>query len=466
MGIAAGYFYSADSEKQTLHRRIRPTEEQYEEQRDRWNNLADHLLSDLRAKSRLVVSSWLQGSYKFGTQVRPARKGQEFDIDLGVYFNWAGRPEDGQYSPKQLKDFVQASLNTYAEDEENDADQVAEPPKARCSRIHFNGDFHIDVPAYHLDQDRDARSLATHADEWEISDPKAIYVWFKNEFEDEVERAKVRRLVRYLKTWALLTFDESERPSSVLITVLVLEKAGSVDWDEVSGDDEALCEVASMILARLRNSTVVANPVNDDENLNRLDASKTENLVQELERFVSTSDRAVAAQSEDEACDIWSELFEHFFPLAADGEEAPAATSKALIALEFDPQVAAQATTRTMPRKTFTGINKLGPIPRDCDIEFTLLNAGLVPVGASIHWTVRNEGEEAENINDLGHKAGTGAFAVERSAYRGRQFMDVSVRLNGRVIGRRRVPVFITGVQMPPRNPKKKPAYVALRGRR
>jgi hypothetical protein len=52
VGSAASPFYSAnDAEKQTLHRRITPSDEQFEEQQDRWNALADHLVADLKERS-------------------------------------------------------------------------------------------------------------------------------------------------------------------------------------------------------------------------------------------------------------------------------------------------------------------------------------------------------------------------------------------------------------------------------
>ena len=76
-----------------------------------------------------------QGSYKFGTQVRPPR-GEEFDIDLGIYFQWGGAPEDGAHGPKNLKAMVQDALERY-ERKTEDALQVARPPKKRCSRIQF-----------------------------------------------------------------------------------------------------------------------------------------------------------------------------------------------------------------------------------------------------------------------------------------------------------------------------------------
>src|ERR1700685_2880054 len=98
MGAAASLFFSSnDAEKQTLFRRCTPSEEQYDEQKDRWNDLASHLTADLKERSGYSIRTWLQGSYKFATQIRPVRRGQEFDIDLGVYYEWEGKPQDGRH---------------------------------------------------------------------------------------------------------------------------------------------------------------------------------------------------------------------------------------------------------------------------------------------------------------------------------------------------------------------------------
>ena len=141
MGSAALLFYSAnDAEKQTLLRRITPSDEQFEEQQDRWNTLADYLVSDLKERSDYPMRTWLQGSYKFGTQIRPVHLGEEFDIDLGVYFQWEGRPQDGQHGPKTLKSFVQDSLEEYAGSNSTDVEGVT-PSHERCSRNQIQKQF-------------------------------------------------------------------------------------------------------------------------------------------------------------------------------------------------------------------------------------------------------------------------------------------------------------------------------------
>ncbi|UWU82985.1 CBASS cGAMP synthase [Bradyrhizobium yuanmingense] len=241
MGIAASLFYNTDEPEISPDWRVRPSDEQYNTQQERWNDLAIYLRDDLAKRSDCAIAWWLQGSYKFGTQIRPASPEEEFDIDVGIYFQWAGEPDDGKHSPLDLKTFVQESLVSCCDDDGNDASEVEDPPKAQCSRVHFDNSFHIDVPSYHLDSNRDARALATAENEWENSDPKAIYGWWKDAI-PQTDRPRCRRLVRYFKMWAALRFGEGSRPSSILLTVLVGDAFEELDKDELSGEDDFLTQ--------------------------------------------------------------------------------------------------------------------------------------------------------------------------------------------------------------------------------
>ena len=467
MGIASSLFYNSnDPDKQTLHRRIVPSDNQYDSQQERWNNLAEHLVSDLREQSGCSIRTWLQGSYKFGTQIRPARKGEEFDIDLGVYLEWDGAPEDGNLEPKEIKDLVQSALFAYDAD---DIVEVVEPPKTRCARIRFTGAFHIDVPAYHLDPGRDAGMLATEESGWENSDPKALYSWFVDQFDDDT-RVKTRRLIRYLKIWAALHFhDGTERPSSTLLTVLTAEATSKLGQNDLSADDHALTRTLEEMVNRLDNDRTVPNPASDSyENLaERLSDSAFDDFLEKLKKFWNTALAALACTDVLSAADRWSEAFEHFFPMPdLDDLQETARVSTQLPVLAFRPEVHVQAVTKGNEHRTWNGTNGIGPIPKNCKISFRITNAGQLPANSKIQWMVRNEGNEAEAINDLGHIAGTALTASEESAYRGTHYMDCVVRQHGVVIGMRRIPVSISSAIMPRRNPTRRPDYVKHRSRR
>ncbi|AUH34911.1 CBASS cGAMP synthase [Paracoccus tegillarcae] len=458
MGIAANLFHNPDDRENSLAYRIRPSDDQIQQQQERWNDLADVLKEMLRDRVGKPVSSWLQGSYKFGTQIRPARMGEEFDIDLGIYVEWPGAAKDGANGACELKDHVQAILQDYASVDANDATEAAKP-KPRCNRIRFGQDFHIDVPSYHLDRQDDARELATEDDKWDNSDPKAVYVWWKRQF-DGAQRDRARRLARYLKMWAALTFEHEARPSSILLTVLVARALASAKTDDLSGDDEYLQAVVAEIAERLQASRVVRNPANRAEDLNRLSDVDFDDFRIKLDELLSVAERALAAVDQCDSAEIWSEAFRHFFPYPReDGAKAEVAARHAIAPLRFDPQVSVLATQN---KRSWTGHNGIGPIPRNCDIRFAVVNHDELPDGAAISWTVRNEGREAEVANDLGHIGGAGTQHQERSAYRGTHNMDVVVKMNGRVIGRRRVEVQVSGLVFPQRNPAR-PAWVSLR---
>jgi len=453
-------FYSTDIEKKTLHSRIIPSETQQELQQERWNDLADYLTDVLHELTDYSISTWLQGSYKFATQIRPPSKDTEFDIDLGIYFKWSGDPNSGRFSALELKTFVQNSLNDYKSDAEGDVLEVVFPPKNRCSRIRFKEGFHIDVPSYHLNPQKDLRSLTTENNIWEDSDPKMLYIWFRDRVTDESKSFQLRRTVKYLKMWASLHFSEDERPSSILLTVLATESFMKLSPDQISGDDEVLKYIINDVIERLEIDLAVQNPVDSSENLNRLEESQSIIFLEKLNDLARIAENAIIANTEVESACIWTEAFYHFFPMPELSENV--SSNRALMIVKFDPDVAVRAIPKNNPHKVYNGRNGIGPIPKQCKIEFKLINAHELRPDTHVHWMVRNEDDEAAFENDLGHSAGVGISTQENSAYRGTHYMDVIVksRLND-VIGFRRIPVEIDGVVMPPRNPKK-PGYTRI----
>ena len=327
--------------------------------------------------------------------------------------------------------------------------------------------IHIDVPCYHLDPDADERTLAAKG-AWEVSDPKALYVWFKDQF-DDANRARVRRQIRYLKCWAGLKWKIGEgRPSSVLLTVLAADAFSRLTDSEIGTDDDTLLALLRQIAARIRRGTRVRNPANPGEDINRLDGDDWSAFSDRIDEFVSVAANAVGAENEIEAADKWSKAFAHFFPMP-DTTEVLAIDrlmkSTSLVPATR-PDVMVTAVLKNIPRRTFSGRNAIGPIPKDCSIRFELVEPWKLPAGSTVEWIVRNEGTEAENINDLGHLAGTGFTATERSAYVGNHYMDCVLKNNGHVFGVRRVQVKVSGNPVPLRNPLRRPEYTRLIGRR
>ncbi|WP_323809936.1 cyclic GMP-AMP synthase DncV-like nucleotidyltransferase [Sphingobium baderi] len=442
MGHCGSLFHSTNIDKQTLHRRITPSDDQVADQQEYWNDLADYLKSDLKQRSSCPITTWIQGSYKFATQIRPGRKGLEYDIDLGVYFAWEGKAEDGEHSALVLKEMVQESLRAYAQDSKTDATGITDP-KEFCSRIRFSEHFHIDVPAYH--EWDDTRKLASASDGFVDRDPYTIWEWWLSTFGED-ERPRARRMVRYLKMWASLKFNASseEVPSSIMLTVLIAYAYASLDLSAFKGDDELFAALVSQIDDDLcgSNSDEVMNPVDENENLNRM-GNGFGIFKSRLKDLTAICERAVKAEDRPTSADIWSEAFEHFFPLPDVDElqKVDEATGSALV-VAFVPEVEIAVTLPT--GKGYTLKNAAANIPKGSILNFRVFNFSSAPAGALIRWVVRNEGAAAEAENDLGHFNGLGHQSHKETAeYKGRHFMDVTVSVANRTVGLRRVPVSV-----------------------
>jgi hypothetical protein len=442
MGNCATLFYSSDTDQQTLHRRVRPSDEQLESQQAYWSDLAEYLKGDLAARTGVPVSHWLQGSYKFGTQVRPASKGQNFDIDLGVYFE-PSRWEEFGYSAKDLKVVVQESSSAYANDPETDALHV-EAPKEFCSRVVFSENFHIDVPAY-----RQKNELASETKGFVESDPRALYEWWVGVFQSDAQRDRARRIVRYLKMWAALKYEGVEKsPSSILLTVAIGRAFESVNETSISGDDELLVAVVDSAGAYLCTSGgAVTNPVNQAENLNRM-GDAFGGFVHDLGALAEIGRRALACDTQREAAETWAAEFKHFFPLP-DELTVLAEVSAVEIANReiIVPEVLVEV---TIPGgRSYVNKNGAMNVPKDSKLHFELENYSEFPSDSLVVWTVRNQGQHAEALNDLGHFSGYGSrVGPETAEYKGQHYMDVAIHRSGRVIGMRRVPVSVVNTSL------------------
>jgi len=459
MPQVSNLFYSTDTEKVTLHSRIKPSKEQRSEQKERWRDLKAFLKDDLSGKLNLPTSSWLQGSYKMGTQIRPVGRRSEFDIDLGIYFEWKGDPNDAAHSAEEVKDLVYESVAEYASSE--DEAELREP-KEKCARVAFPGNFHIDIPCYFEDSDRNTMKLAT-SNGWEDSNPVAFYDWFRSLFNEEKSK-QVRRLVRYFKVWSQYKLEEA--PSSILLTVLVAEAYQNLQEEALSSDDLAFGSAAVQILNRLRNNSKVSNPARGaEENLNRLSGTGLNLFLEELENLIEATNRALLAESELDAVSIWTDVFGTFFPSASD--EA-VQSSRSLVLFNANPEVYVEVKDKNNQLKV-KGINGVRSVPLDSMIYFSITNSGTIPQNARVRWIVRNEGREAELENDLGHFSGPSGRdfdVVEHSEYVGNHFMDIEIiSSEGRVIGYRRVPVNIVGNVRLRRNPPK-PYWVRFRNKK
>lgn len=453
MGAASNLFFSTNGEADTLYSHIVPSDAQTAFLRATWNELAAHLLDDLAERSGYRMRSWLQGSYKMATVIRPVSLFEEFDVDLGIYYCWDS-DEKATPAAAQLKDWAHESLVEFAKTAEN-VKEIENPSRERCERIRFEKQFHIDVPAYHLNEDKDQRRLATSTEGWESSDPKAFYVWFKGEVGNP-ERTQLRRMVRYLKAWAALhsSSGQTGRPTSILLTVLATEAFLEVG-DDVKDDEDVFCEVVTNIRDRLQQNSKVPNPVDTAENLNRLSDDDLGRFQNALDRLAEACVRAQDCEDEGAAALIWDEVFGHLFPLP-DNDASIQFEEGNGRAVALVPTVAIDVRDAD-GNYLATYQDEVPRVPKNCRLRFRITNPQVVPAWATVDWVVRNAGAEALAINDLGHsrRGSRDLENEERTAYSGRHFMDCIVRYNGNAIAATRIPVYVAAPTLAKQLPAK-----------
>jgi hypothetical protein len=444
MGKANSLFHS--DREHTLHKRVTPTQEQRDFLQDQWNALAEHLKSSLFEKYGYKISTWIQGSYKYGTLIRPVNKKEEYDVDVGVYFEWESTG-GAEPAPEQLRDWVQRELIAYA-NKHPEIESVEVPPKLRCSRAVFSRQFHIDTPIYHLDMTSDTRRLALLKGGWEVSDPKRFYKWFRDIVKG-AERDQLRRLIRYLKGWAAVAFSSAEksRPSSILLTVLTTEaylsecawRLGSIE------DDDVFVRVIRRIHDRLLDESKVFNPAAEGkENLNRIAGEHWDGFMTRLQTLRDSADNADDAKDEASAALAWSESLSFLMPLL-NVQEVEVSNEEGGRAIMQVPEVEIRA-YRDKPKKLVSHHrNEVPSVAKGCSLVFTIINPHVVPEFATVEWTVRNVGPESDDIGDLGHRRSGMRMltADEITAYAGLHYMDCVIRVAGAVYAVRRIPVHV-----------------------
>ncbi len=175
-----------------------------------------------------AFSKYDQGSYSMHLGVEPLDK--EYDIDVGLRFN----VNSSDYEPMDIKEKIYELL-------QNHTDYGAKIKKP-CVTVTYKKDgeaaFHVDLVVYTYENKDDldsqlylARGKNSDSDEtfWEKSDPVGLVNYVNNKYKGEDskdDREQFRRIIRYLKRWKNIKFNNSgnAEPPSIGITLIAVDK--------------------------------------------------------------------------------------------------------------------------------------------------------------------------------------------------------------------------------------------------
>ena len=447
MGLSSKLFFD-NSESETLFTRISLTEEQMKDAKDKKDKLLELLKPELSTSLETPVKHWLQGSYKNHTLIRPVRKGEEFDIDVGIYV--LCNAENEGFSALDIKMLNRDVLEWYVS---NRPEAKLEDSKTSCERLSYPASFHIDIPIYYYDEEAEVCKLAAQNNEWIDSDPKAFQDWFDNSVSalSSSSLAQLRRVIKYLKTWTSLKggIDGATIPS-IAITVLVANY-----YVESEFDDESFIQTSIKAMDYISENRTLENPAQSGDLFGFNDNDYSEIIKKALALKKSCE---YISESEDsfQQYVLWSATFEHMFPPFIERlEEVTKKTN--LPAITVPPKIKVRHLDKSKTTR-FNNITDEVSVFRDEELYFSISNTEDYSETSEVHWIVRNQDNEAKRVNDLGHTSvqNIKEDRYEGCSYSGTHYMECLILDGNNIMGIGAVKVKIRGFSRPLRNPPRK----------
>lgn len=230
-----------------------------------------------------------QGSHAYELLIRPAREGQEIDLDDGVYFPMPFIDGKPAVASKGLFDLVERAIAPLVKQEGWSFHR-----KDTCLRVLIGNGAHIDLPLYAIEDGEfqrvekiledasihnadswkgldmmtasafgreveiDKILLAHRTADWVASDPKQFADWFDRQL--DIFGPVLRRLIRYFKAWRDLRWQEGELKS---MAIMILCVAALNDLDKRPGDerdDVLVLEVAQRFPQLIQRGNITWHP--------------------------------------------------------------------------------------------------------------------------------------------------------------------------------------------------------------
>lgn len=240
-----------------------------DDMRDRRDANRDCLKKGLQSSGNPAPLTFVsQGSYAMKTMLRHPEN--DYDIDDGVYFDIEDlRGSRGGHmstydAKKMVRDAIDDGIDAI------DDGSFGKDPEVRdnCVRIYYKKGYHVDIPVYRQQEDKDILGNKIYSYElassegWKNSDARDVTKWFDDEIKsqggDGSKGKQMRRVTRMIKKFAKSRDSWNKKILSGFgITILVVECfCSSSDREDLS-----LYETMIQIRNRLNWDLVVNHPV-------------------------------------------------------------------------------------------------------------------------------------------------------------------------------------------------------------
>lgn len=240
-----------------------------------------------------VPKFFIQGSRKIGTLIRT--KDDTCDLDDGVYFE-----REIGVTGTTLQNWIYEAVKDIASADVNH--------KAKCIRVNYAGDYHVDLPIYYFPDDTDHPLLAVKNSDLEESDPREFIDWY-----NENKCDQLTRIVKYLKAWGDKV--RNKMPSGLAFTVLATKNFVENDRDDIS-----LYETLKAIRSDLIFSFKCVMPTTPyDDLFSDYDDTRKDNFFDRLDEFIEDARLAIYEEENQlKASKKWKKHLGDRFPEGLD----------------------------------------------------------------------------------------------------------------------------------------------------
>ena len=241
----------------------------------------------------------LQGSYAFGTLIKPVDDNDEYDADIQIVMN-----PNSEWEPR---DYVLEVRRTLV-DNTTYADKLR--LKTRCVTVDYAGEFHLDVvPRVTIDGKHYVCNR--NDNKFEETDGIGYRDWINEK--NRITGGNLKRVIRLLKY--LRDHKNSFTAKSILLTTLAADTIEASDEGKasVSTNADTLVTVLTRLddyLQQRPSMPKVKNPVLDTEDFDRhWDQQKYANFRNRVHSYAQTSKQAKDEPSSEKAIQLWRKLF-------------------------------------------------------------------------------------------------------------------------------------------------------------
>lgn len=376
------------------------------------------------SKSYPIPSFIEQGSIAMSTTNQSEDK--DYDIDVAVIF-----PKDSIFNnPLEARKFVAKAIN------KNNAN-FSKPAEARTNAVTvwYTEGYHIDFAVYRTFNEFYQEKYEHASTDWLDRNPKAITEWFLDRVSTlspsgnpaTVEKSQLRKIVRLLKRFCKSRLNWN-LPGGFILSILAIECYSP----NSARDDISFIQTLTNIFNRLKYNRVIYNPVNTQIELTSKKSLQHQltRLSEKLDRFISKSEILFQSNCTEENA---SDFYKWVFNIKAE--------DKTLSYLKEYSQIDKSSIVASVHRdKAFGAIMPNIPngklkIHKKLWIKFTLTTNIQPPF--DIKWIVKNDGDEAKAVPDLGHESwdyncyNQTITHWERTAYQGIHKLNAEIYKNG-----------------------------------